>query len=312
MKSSSVSVIMAAYNAAATIEQSITSALSQQNVDLELIVVDDCSTDDTVEIVRNLESRDDRIVLYAQDRNQGPATCRNKGVNNAEHELIAFLDADDLWHPLKLSKQLGVMNDPGADSRLALVYTWSQIIDSEDRKIENYCYESRLDQDVFDSMLHSNFIGTASSPLISKSALQKIGGFDPKERRLDDWQVYLWLAHQFTYALVPEVLTYYRLLPDSNSHAVDDVYRSRQYVLGRAKRELLRYNRQTARRGTAYLCLCLIKRAGRDKRLKQGKYLLLGLLHDPLVLTRNIVRQRIRQALRRRIAFGRLPTRIGT
>ena len=97
-----VSVIMPVYNAADTLAETIESVLSQQEVEFELIVVDDGSTDNSKEIVLKYASEYPCLRIFSQE-NQGTAVARNKAIEKANGELIAPIDADDLWSPLKLS-----------------------------------------------------------------------------------------------------------------------------------------------------------------------------------------------------------------
>lgn len=98
----SVSVVMPAYNAAETIERSIRSALDQTLPDLEVIVVDDCSTDGTADLVSSLRAGDDRLRLLRMPVNGGPSVARNAAIETAEGDWIALLDADDVWRPDRL------------------------------------------------------------------------------------------------------------------------------------------------------------------------------------------------------------------
>lgn len=101
-----VSIIMPAYNSAEFIAESIQSVIAQTYKDWELIITDDHSSDDTVNIVKSYKAQDDRIKLIELNDNDGPAVARNKALELANHRYIAFLDSDDLWHPQKLELQL--------------------------------------------------------------------------------------------------------------------------------------------------------------------------------------------------------------
>jgi len=110
-----VSIVMPAYNAELYIQSTIESVLSQTYQSWELIVVDDCSTDSTVEIVEGYVRLDSRVQLICLNRNFGaPAGPRNIGVKAAIGEWIAFLDSDDIWHPAKLASQMKVLQASGA------------------------------------------------------------------------------------------------------------------------------------------------------------------------------------------------------
>lgn len=102
-----VSIIMPAYNAENYIKESIQTVLDQTFTNWELIIIDDCSSDNTVDVIRAIE--DDRIRLIELEKNSGAAVARNRGVEIAQGEYIAFLDSDDLWGAEKLTKQLFFM-----------------------------------------------------------------------------------------------------------------------------------------------------------------------------------------------------------
>lgn len=106
-----VSIIMPAYNSAEFIAESIQSVISQTYKDWELIITDDHSTDETVDIVKSYKARDNRIKLIELNDNGGPAVARNRALNIASSRFIAFLDSDDLWHPQKLELQLNFMKE---------------------------------------------------------------------------------------------------------------------------------------------------------------------------------------------------------
>ena len=107
-----VSIVTPCYNAASYIKQTIDSVLTQTYTDWELIIVDDCSTDDSAEIIKRYASRDNRIKYLKTDKPSGsPSMPRNIAIDNAKGEYIAFLDADDVWLPDKLEKQVSFMQD---------------------------------------------------------------------------------------------------------------------------------------------------------------------------------------------------------
>ena len=107
-----VSIIMPSYNTAQYISQSIQSVLNQTHVDWELIIVDDCSTDNTDEIVAQY-LQDERIKYLKNETNSGAALSRNRALREAKGKWIAFLDSDDLWEPQKLEKQIAFMQNNG-------------------------------------------------------------------------------------------------------------------------------------------------------------------------------------------------------
>lgn len=207
-----VSVVIPAYNAEATIGDTLRSVRSQTYRNLEILVVDDGSADGTRAIVEAHGSVDDRIRLITQE-NRGVAAARNVGWQAARAELIAFVDADDLWAPTKIEKQVNVMTAGG--SRMGLVYTWFSVID--ERNTIRYKVKGRtIAGDVLREAVLGNFVGHASSPLIRREALLAAGGFDSALRNAgahgcEDLQLYQRVAARFRYGLVAEHLTGYRV-----------------------------------------------------------------------------------------------------
>lgn len=123
-----VSIIMPSYNTAAYIKESIQSVLNQTYTNWELIIVDDCSTDSTDEVLETI--KDSRIRYFKNDKNSGAAVSRNKALREAKGQWIAFLDSDDLWMPEKLEKQIYFMESNG----YAFSYTSYEEIDIEGTK----------------------------------------------------------------------------------------------------------------------------------------------------------------------------------
>lgn len=147
-----VSIIMTSYNASKYIEASINSIQQQTYGKWELIIVDDCSTDNTVNIIQNIS--DDRIRLYKNEKNSGAAISRNKALCETRGKWIAFLDSDDVWVPEKLEKQLKFMKEHDyaftyTDYRIQLNSEWLPYINTAPNcitktKMYDYCYFSTI------------------------------------------------------------------------------------------------------------------------------------------------------------------------
>lgn len=131
-----ISVIMAAYNAEKTIEQAIKSVLRQTWTDLELLVVDDCSSDRTAELVERIAARDSRVRLYTNRKNSGVSYTRKHGLEQAKGSWIAILDSDDAWAPEKLEKQIALQAKTNAE----VLFTGSAFMDLEGRPIDWYLH----------------------------------------------------------------------------------------------------------------------------------------------------------------------------
>ena len=127
-----VSIIMPSYNTAPYIRETIQSVLDQTYQNWELIIVDDCSTDNTDEVVASIQ--DDRIRYLKNEKNSGAAVSRNRALREAKGRWIAFLDSDDLWMPEKLEKQISFMKDHG----YTLSYTEYEKIDEESKPLNIY------------------------------------------------------------------------------------------------------------------------------------------------------------------------------
>jgi Glycosyltransferase like family 2 len=207
-----VSVVIPAYNAEATIDDTLRSVRSQTHRDLEIIVVDDGSTDRTTSVVKAHAAVDRRVTLIAQE-NAGVAAARNVGWRSARSAFIAFVDADDLWAPSKIERQLDVILSGGP--QVGLVYTWWALIDEHNR-IRCKVQGRDIAGDVLEQTLMGNFVGHASSPLIRRQALVEAGGFDSGLRDAgihgcEDMLIYHRIARRYHFGLVPDHLTGYRV-----------------------------------------------------------------------------------------------------
>jgi hypothetical protein len=129
-----ISIIIPTYNAERFIGRTLGSALNQTFKDIEVIVVNDGSTDKTQFIVEDFVANDGRVRLF-NTINRGVATARNFGIENARGAYVAFLDADDLWHPTKIERQFKALSAHVSDSTWAGVYVFHRAIDDEDRVI---------------------------------------------------------------------------------------------------------------------------------------------------------------------------------
>jgi glycosyltransferase involved in cell wall biosynthesis len=212
LQSHLVSVVIPAYNAESTIDDTLRSVRSQTHRHLEIIVVDDGSADRTTSIVNAHAAVDGRITLISQ-KNAGVAAARNAGWQFARSALLAFVDADDLWAPTKIERQVDVILSGGL--QVGLVYTWWALIDERNRI--RYRVRGRdISGDVLEETLVGNFVGHASSPLIRRQALVEAGGFDSGLRDAgihgcEDMLLYHRIARRYHFGLVPDHLTGYRV-----------------------------------------------------------------------------------------------------
>lgn len=222
-----VSVVIPAYNAQATIADTLRSVQAQTHRALEIIVVNDGSTDATVAIAQEFAERDSRITVLSQ-ANGGVAVARNHGWKTARSDLIAFVDADDLWAPDKIARQLAVLTAGGDD--VGLVYSWYVLIDHKGVVTDRFpcgAHEGR----VLDILLTNNFIGNGSAALVRRRALEDAGGFEPNLRArgaqgCEDILFYCRVAERHGFAVVPDYLVGYRYLPGNMSSDLPKMLRS--------------------------------------------------------------------------------------
>jgi glycosyltransferase involved in cell wall biosynthesis len=213
-----VSVVIPAHNAAATLDATLHSARAQSHRELEIIVVDDGSTDGTPTLAAQHAAADDRVRIVTQ-RNAGVAAARNTGWQAARSDVIAFLDADDLWAPTKIERQLQALRAAGP--RAGLVYCWYHGIDARGL-ITDVQNSPAWQGDVLHHLLHGNFIGNGSAALVRREALVESGGFDATLRArgaqgCEDYLLYCRIAGSFDFALVADHLVGYRSTPGNMS-----------------------------------------------------------------------------------------------
>ncbi|EKO3667337.1 glycosyltransferase family 2 protein [Vibrio metschnikovii] len=110
-----ISIITATYNSSRFIESTYQSIRKQTYTDWEWVVTDDCSADDTYDLLLNISANDSRVKIFRLERNSGAAVARNNSIDNAEGEYLAFLDSDDEWHDKKISTQYEIMTNKGLD-----------------------------------------------------------------------------------------------------------------------------------------------------------------------------------------------------
>ncbi|MEM9003507.1 MAG: glycosyltransferase [Cyanobacteria bacterium P01_F01_bin.86] len=197
------SVVLPVFNGAETIQETVASVLSQTCEDLELIIINDGSTDNTLTILAKI--RDARLKIFSFP-NAGLSASRNRGLKLAQGEYISFIDADDLWAPPKLQSQLEAI---AASEGAAVAYSWTDFID-ESGQFLHAGIHSKVSGDLYERLFLSNFLESGSNVLIRRDALVEIGGFDETLKAAEDWDCFLKLARQHRFAVVPEAHVFYR------------------------------------------------------------------------------------------------------
>ena len=169
-----VAVIIPMYNASRTIDATLSSVCAQTYRDLDIIVVDDGSTDDCRVKVRAWMEREPRLRLISQT-NSGVAAARNRGAAEASAGYFAFINSDDLWAPHNIEALIACMLD--STDAVGLVYSWYAHIDRDDRVL-SLRHRPTAEGWVLREMLMTNFVGSGSSALFRRAAFARVGGFD--------------------------------------------------------------------------------------------------------------------------------------
>ncbi len=202
----SVSVVIPTFNSASWVTQAIDSVLTQTSPPDEIIVVDDGSTDDTRSRLAPYRDR----VRYVHQENRGVAAARNRGIAASTGDMIAFLDADDIWHPRKLELQLQAMTDhPGLGLLGTASYDWPGPAPAQPES-----FPTRPVPLSWRRLAVRNAL-TTSSVVVRRAAFERVGVFDPELRGPEDFDLWLRIAEVYPVANLPAPLVGYRTVPGS-------------------------------------------------------------------------------------------------
>jgi len=213
-----VGIVVPAYNAEATLDETLRSVRSQTHRALDIVVVDDGSTDGTGAIADRHAQQDARVRVLRQS-NAGVAAARNAGWQTTPANYVSFIDADDLWSPHKVALQLAALL--GAGPRVGMAFCWTARIDARS-SITSLFGDKSGEGDVLRDLLTGNFIGSGSNVMVTRQALIDVGGFDSSLRAgggegCEDWLFNCSVAEKYHAVGVGEHLVGYRLLQQSMS-----------------------------------------------------------------------------------------------
>ena len=197
-----VSVVIPSYNAARYVGAAISSVLAQTAPDLEVVVVDDGSTDDTEAVVRRFGP----AVRYHRQRHAGVAAARNRGLAESSGKYVGFLDADDTWLPHKLERQLGALQGQAA---FRACYSSHVVVDPELRPL-GVQRSPRVASILEDLLLRGNVIGSICTVLCERELFTATGGFDPALSQCADWDMWIRLSLLTDFCYIDEPLVTYR------------------------------------------------------------------------------------------------------
>jgi glycosyltransferase involved in cell wall biosynthesis len=213
-----ISVIIPAYNAERTILETIKSVQNQTFSDFEIVVINDGSTDRTLELLQNV--KDERLRVFSY-KNSGVAVARNRGISHSTGEFISFIDADDLWTPDKLDLQLAALRQ---HPEAGVAYSWTYFLYEQ----ENSTVPGKpvfFEGNVYPKLLVENFIAHGSNLLIRRKCIESVGEFDSNFPHCADWDFYIRLAARWSFVVVPKHQIYYRQSPSSMTSKIDVIER---------------------------------------------------------------------------------------
>ncbi len=224
-----VSVIIPTYNRANLISRSINSVLLSTYKNIEVIVVDDGSTDNTCEIVSQIE--DERLRYIRYEENKGANYARNLGIKNSKGEYIAFNDSDDVWFEEKLDELVKYIQS--LDELYGMVY--SDLIRFDSGKGVKFAphdsmRRDRIRGDIFEYMLTNMFIST-QTVLIKRKVLDEVGLFNEDLKRLQDWELFLRISKKYKVGRIPKVMTAVYVQKDSISKNDKNFVETMLYVI---------------------------------------------------------------------------------
>ncbi|GBC96930.1 Putative glycosyltransferase EpsE [bacterium HR16] len=278
-----VSVVLTSYNHAVYLPQAIESALGQTLGDIEIVAIDDASTDGSPEILQRYA---DRIRVVLHETNRGTYATLNEGIALTGAPYIAILNSDDVWLPDKLQKQVAVME---SDPRIGLVHTGFGVIDAQGNPIEGnprgIRFHPNPQGDLLAELLTRNLFIT-SSVLFRRECIERCGRFEEHLFGMGDWDLWLRIAEHYSIGYVPEPLTLYRLhgqntMYQSERMLADDLWIHEERIRKRIP-DLLRHDSWRMRRaiGVALAALGVIY-SRMERRDKAREAFLQSLRYHP-------------------------------
>ncbi|MEM3407746.1 MAG: glycosyltransferase [Nitrososphaerota archaeon] len=221
-----VSVIIPTYNRAWLLSKAVESVLNQSYQNFEVIIIDDCSEDDTKNLVKKFKDR--RIRYIRHRKRKGAAAARNTGIKAAKGNYIAFQDSDDYWHPKKLEKQMRTFLNAPHD--LGVVYTSFWRIDGNKKVYYPRPHIKPKEGYLHEVLLKTNFIGL-STAVVKRKCFEKAGVFDEDLPRQQDWDLWLRISKYYCFKHIDEPLVTSYLHHDSISRNINAYTIAMKHIL---------------------------------------------------------------------------------
>lgn len=280
-----LSVVVPNFDTAAFVPDAIASILAQTMPDLELVVVDDGSNDDSLQ--RILACTDPRLTVVRQ-RNRGLAGARNTGIVHSRASTIGFCDSDDVWHPEKAARQLAVMD---REPDVGLTFSHSMYLTQEGEPTGQLLL-SRCAQPTVRDLIARNHVGNGSTPVVRRACFARAGLFDEDlAAGCEDFEMWVRIAclSGMTVRLVPEVLTGYRIRWSSGSMTFDRFLSGHHLAIERVRSYVPGFTERNARRSNAeHLRIASRKAFSAGRPDLSREYLLRALRTYPSLVLRDV------------------------
>lgn len=292
--------MMPCYNHAGFITESVRAILNQTETDLELIIVNDCSKDDSLKVAQELARQDSRIRVLHHEQNQGASRSRNDGLRAARGDYIGFCDADDIWEENKLRTQLQFLeNHP----EMGVVHCDATIIDENGRKTGKNFSELYNPPDapsgvILPYLLTRNFINI-QTVVMRRECVIEAGYFDGNIKWVEDWWYWISVAEKFRFAYLAEPLARYRVHSQSTNRVQGRGYCINRFKLfRRALRKLTTLSR--SQRASIYYEMgselaVLNKRRASSQCFKRAAAASAASLCHPTILSKSLARIALRK-----------------
>lgn len=240
---SKISIIIPTYNGEKYIRRAVESVLNQTFQDFEIIVVDDFSSDKTIEIVKELQEKDSRIKLICLEKNSGgPAHPKNEGFKIASGRYLAYLDQDDEWMANKLEEQINFFEN-SKDKKIGLVSCGASLINTSGEYFGSFIPVKN--RSIFPEILLRNPIYSNSSVLIKREVIEDVGGRDENMRYSEDLEMWIRIAgygYDFGYICKPLFKYYFHNNNVTNTASKIMKVRDMEYIFEKHKNLYEKYN----------------------------------------------------------------------
>lgn len=228
MKEPKVSVVIPNFNRVGLLSSAIESVLNQTYTNLEIIIIDDFSTDGSQKLIKQLEKKYKNVFGIFSFKNRGANYCRDLGVIKSTGEIISFLDSDDKFHPTKIEQQVRVLTDFGNEE---IGFINCNFYGRKDKKNSESDKIIRLPD-----LLEKNILGGFSTLMLRKNIYFEVGGLDKNLKSCQDWDIYLKILEKYPGYFMSEPLVDYLIQEDSISKNYENVIQGHENIFRKIRK----------------------------------------------------------------------------